>query len=118
MNLEEIRLYCLSKKQVEEGFPFGPEVLVFKVMGKIFALLPMDTGDSVNLKAEPEQAVAWREEFAEVKPGYHMNKKHWNTVDLRGRLSKKMIAIMIDHSYDCVVSSLPKKQRLALGQEE
>jgi len=117
MDLEEIRTYCISKKGVTEAFPFDESTLVFKVMGKIFLLTDTDKAElSVNLKCEPEQAVIWREQFASVRPGFHMNKKYWNTVDFNGELSNKLFLTMIDHSYDEVVKGLPKKTQLILQE--
>lgn len=108
MNIEDFRLYCLSKKGVTEEFPFGETTLVFKVMGKMFALTNLDGPFSINLKCDPEQAVALREQYPAVTPGYHMNKKHWNTVLVDASLSNKLIQEWTDHSYDLVVSQLPK----------
>jgi predicted DNA-binding protein (MmcQ/YjbR family) len=115
MNVEQFRTYCLSKSGVEEGLPFGPDVLVFKVMGKIFALCPLDPFDSVNLKCDPEHAIALREQYSEVIPGYHMNKKHWNTIQLDGRISDKLLREWTDHSYELVKASLPARTREKLG---
>ncbi|MES3016660.1 MAG: MmcQ/YjbR family DNA-binding protein [Bacteroidota bacterium] len=112
MNIETLREYCLSKKQVTETFPFGEETLVFKVAGKIFLLAGLENPDRFNVKCDPERAVSLREEYEEVKPGYHMNKTHWNTVYMNGRLSDSQLNQMIDHSYDLIVASLPKKQQL------
>lgn len=92
-----------------ESFPFGEEVLVFKVGGKIFLLANLTEGNSMNLKCDPERAVELRERHEEVQPGYHMNKRHWNTVRIDGALKTKEIRDMIDHSYELVVASLPKK---------
>lgn len=111
MDLESLRKYCLSKKGTEEGFPFGEDVLVFKVMGKIFAITSFDLPFTVNLKCDPETALELRERYDEVQPGYHMNKKHWNTVSFEGRIPLKELREMIDHSYELVLSSLTKKQR-------
>ena len=101
MDIEQIRDYALSLEQVTEGFPFGETVLVFKVQGKIFLLLPMDSdGLQFNVKCEPELAIELRENYPDtVLPGYHMNKKHWNTVIVDGRLSGKQIREMIASSY-------------------
>ena len=101
MDIEQIRGYALSLEQVTEGFPFGETVLVFKVQGKIFLLLPMDSdGLQFNVKCEPELAIELRENYPDtVLPGYHMNKKHWNTVIVDGRLSGKQIREMIASSY-------------------
>lgn len=111
MNIETLRDYCLSKSHVEETFPFGPETLVFKVMGKIFLLTGLDQPDRFNVKCDPEKAVSFREEYEEVQPGYHMNKTHWNTVYMNGRLSEHQLREMIDHSYDLIVKSLPKSKQ-------
>ena len=111
MNLEEYRIYCLSKKGVTEDFPFDENTLVFKVMGKMFALTDSSTFESVNLKSEPEKAADLREQFDFVLPGYHMNKKHWNTVVMDWRLEDRLLRQWTDESYDLVVRSLTKKQR-------
>ncbi len=108
MNIESLREHCLSKKNVTEGFPFGEDTLVFKVSGKIFLLVGLDQADRFNVKCEPERAIALREQYDEVKPGYHMNKKHWNTVHITGRLTDEQLREMVDHSYDQVVKTLPK----------
>jgi predicted DNA-binding protein (MmcQ/YjbR family) len=103
MNLETLRQYCLKKEHVSEDFPFDDETIVFRVGGKIFALMSIyDRPLTVNLKCDPELAIELRERHEEVRPGWHMNKKHWNTVTLSGTLSSKEIFIMIDHSYDLV----------------
>jgi len=119
MNLEFLREYCLSKKGVEETFPFDEVTLVFKVMGKMFALTPLDNEEAtVNLKADPEWSIELREKYSQVRPGFHMNKRHWNTVELENGLDDKLIAKMIDHSYDCVVSKLTKKLKAELESLE
>ena len=110
MNLETFRDYCLAKKGVTEEFPFDESTLVFKVMGKIFALTNINANDfSINLKCEPEKAVLLREQYEAVKAGYHMNKKHWNTVYVQGDASNALLKQWIDDSYQLVVESLPKK---------
>lgn len=109
MNIEEIRDYCLSKPYTEEGFPFDEDTLVFKVFGKMFLLISLSNPDSFNVKCEPELAVELREKYSEVIPGYHMNKKLWNTVFLNGSIKSAELLEMIDHSYDEVVKTLPKK---------
>ena len=109
MNIEELRDYCLSRKGTSEGFPFDETTLVFKVMDKIFALTDLEEKFGVNLKCDPEKAIDLRERHPEVKPGWHMNKKHWNTVEIGGTLSDTLIREWIDHSYDLVAASLPKK---------
>lgn len=112
MHIEDFRSYCLSKAFVTEEFPFGPETLVYKVKGKIFAITGLDEASlKVNLKCEPEKALFLREMHTEVQPGYHMNKKHWNTVEFEGNLATKFLKELIDHSYDLVVSTLPLKDR-------
>ncbi len=114
MNLESFRAYCLSKKGVTEELPFDETTLVFKVMGKMFALTDMDDFSSVNLKSDPEVAIELREKYEAVQPGYHMNKKHWNTIIFDGSVPDRDLRAWIDASYDLVVSGLTKKQKLAL----
>ncbi|MGV8877674.1 MAG: MmcQ/YjbR family DNA-binding protein [Sphingobacteriaceae bacterium] len=109
MNIEILREYCLRKPGAEESFPFGEETLAFKVGGKIFLLIGMDNANYFNVKCDPETAVALREQYSEVQPGYHMNKRHWNTVQLNGRLTILQLTEMIDHSYHLILSSLPIK---------
>ncbi|MBE7179008.1 MAG: MmcQ/YjbR family DNA-binding protein [Mucilaginibacter polytrichastri] len=111
MNVETLREYALSFSHVTEEFPFGPETLVFKVAGKMFLLTSLDDSTTFNAKCDPERAVQLREEYEEVQPGYHMNKKHWNTVALTGRLTENQLKELIAHSYDLVKESLPKKIR-------
>ncbi len=115
MDIEYYRNYCLSKKCVTEEFPFGETTLVFKVMGKMFALTDIETFASVNLKADPEIAVELREKHPAVKPGYHMNKKHWITVIHDGSIPDKLLCQWIDNSYQLVASSLTKSQKSALA---
>lgn len=114
MNIETIRDYCLFKPGVIETMPFGDETLVFKVIDKIFLLIGLTNPDSFNVKCDPEKAVSLREQYDEVKPGYHMNKTHWNTVYINGRLTDKQLNEMIDHSYQLVVKSLPKTKQALL----
>lgn len=112
MDIEILREYCLAKKAVTEGFPFGEDVLVFKVMNKIFLLVPLSASPlQFNAKCDPEKAIELREQYDAVQPGYHMNKKHWNTVIADGRVSAALLKEMIDDSYDLIVWSLPKKDR-------
>ena len=112
MNVESIREYCLYKKAVTEGFPFGEDTLVFRVAEKIFLLVSLSADPlQFNAKCNPDKAIELREEYPEIKPGYHMNKRHWNTVIVDGSLSSKLLKEMIDDSYDLIVQSLPKKQR-------
>lgn len=110
MDIETFREYCLSKPGVDESFPFGEDTLVFKVMGKMFALTGLEAESfRVNLKCEPLRAVELREAHPQIQPGYHMNKKHWNTVDFEDGLPDALLAELIDHSYELVVKGLPKK---------
>jgi predicted DNA-binding protein (MmcQ/YjbR family) len=111
MDIEKVRKYCIKKKGVTESFPFGEDTLVFKVMGKMFCLTNLNRAFSINLKCDPELAVELREKYDAVTPGFHMNKTHWNTVSFDGSASDKEIFSWIDHSYDLVVKSLPKKMR-------
>lgn len=116
MDADELRARCLSFSGAEETFPFGPETSVFKVGGKMFALSRFDPYDlRVSLKCEPRLAENLRAVHAEVIPGYHLNKQHWNTVILGGKLDDTAIRDMIEDSYDLVVSKLPKAERRALG---
>ncbi len=115
MNIEEFREYCLSKKGVEETFPFDEVTLVFKVMGKMFALTGLDSLEfSVNLKCDPDRALELREQHPEIQPGWHMSKKHWNTVSFEEGLEDDFLMELIDHSYDLVVKGLTKKLRAEL----
>ena len=116
MNIEQLYEYCLSKKAVTEHFPFDDNVLVFKVLGKMFLLTGLDTwekGESaINLKCDPDYALELREHYESIEPGYHMSKKHWNTVRVyKGEVAPKLLSELIDHSYDLVVKSLPKKKQ-------
>jgi len=117
MNIEDYRLYCLSKPATSESFPFDKDVLVFKVMNKMFALTSLnrwENGDySVNLKCNPDRAVLLREKYPDdVFPGYHMSKVHWNTVVIdNGSLNDQKVKELIDHSYDLIVKSFTKKQK-------
>jgi len=115
VNIEAFRDYCLSKPAATEGMPFGPENIVFKVARKMFALAALDeVPPAVNLKCDPDLALELRDRYEQVRPGYHMNKKHWNTVVLDGVIPQVEIRKMIDHSYDLVVQSLPKAKRAKL----
>ena len=109
MYLAQFRGYCLSKPRATEGTPFGPDVLVFKVGGKMFALAALDeVPTTVNLKCDPDLALDLRDRYEQVTPGYHMNKKHWNTVEIETGIPGAELRKMIDHSYDLVANSLPK----------
>lgn len=114
MNVEEYRNFCLSLSGVTEGFPFGEETLVFKVMNKMFALSGVEEFDFINLKCDPERAVILREQYDEIKPGWHMNKVHWNSVHVDGSLEDELIEELILHSYELVAKSLKKKDQEAL----
>ncbi len=102
MNIERLREYCIKKEEVTEGFPFGEDTLVFKINGKIFALVNLYGDLSVNLKCDPDLALELREKYNAVTPGYHMNKKHWNTIVIDGSIPDREILSWIDHSYDLV----------------
>jgi predicted DNA-binding protein (MmcQ/YjbR family) len=116
MNVETIRNYCMEKKSVTESFPFGETTLVFKVCGKVFLLMSLDTQPlQFNVKCDPEKAEELRELYPSVIPGYHMNKRHWNTVILDGHTNARLIREWIDMSYQLVVKSLPLKERKGLG---
>lgn len=111
MNIESFRNYCMDKKSVTEDFPFDGETLTFKVAGKIFAITHVDTFESINLKCHPELAIERRERYAAVKPGYHMSKKHWNTIMIDGSIPDDVLYSWIDESYDLVVRGLSLKVR-------
>ncbi len=119
MNLETIRKYCLKKKgKITEEFPFGEDVLVYKVNGKIFLLIRLNIHPlTMNLKCDPVRALELREQYESIQPGYHMNKKLWNTIVLDGTIPSKLILEMIDHSYDEVVKGLKTKERDRLLKE-
>ena len=116
MDIEEIIAYCLSKKGAEESFPFGETTLVVKVGGKIFILISLEGDLWINLKCDPDWAIELRESNPAISPGYHMSKKHWNTVVLDGSMTKKLLFEMIDHSYELVYKSLAAKIRLEVQQ--
>ena len=117
MNIEIFRDYCLQKKGVTEEFPFDETTLVFKVMGKMFALTGLEKIPfSINLKCDPERAIELRESYPEITAGYHMSKKHWNTLDCSGVIPTTLILELVDHSYDLVVKGLTKKLKQELEQ--
>lgn len=123
MTLKDLRAVCLAKPGAHEDFPFGPDTLVFKVRGKLFALCPARRGVddeplSINLKCEPELAELLREKYDVVTPGYHMNKRHWNTVILDGSVPKREVLELIDLSYSLVVKGLRKSERERLLKTE
>lgn len=112
MDLPDAIEHCLSKPCVEETTPFGPDVLVYKVAGKVFALTNPDSfPPRMNLKCDPERSVELRAEYEAIIPGYHMNKKHWNTITLDDSVPSALVRELIDHSYELVVASLPKSKR-------
>jgi predicted DNA-binding protein (MmcQ/YjbR family) len=115
MNIEDIRNYCISKKGVTEGFPFDNDTLVFKVAGKMFALVNLEGDLRINLKCEPSKALELREQFTAVIPGYHMNKKHWNTVKIDGLIKDNLVMEWIDNSYNLVIEKLTLAERKSLN---
>ncbi len=119
IDLETVRTHCLSKKgTITEEFPFDEDTLVFKVFNKSFLFTDVRRFPlSINLKCDPEKAIELREKYDAVRPGYHMNKKYWNTVDCSGGIPDRLIIEMIDHSYDEVVKKLPRKLRATIGAE-
>lgn len=119
MDLDTLREYCLSKPATEETLPFGPDALVFKVAGKMFLLIGLDEDPlQFNVKCDPEEAEELRERYPCVQPGYHMNKKHWNTVIIDGSVSTALLKKWIDQSYELVVNSLPVKAREKLKKKK
>ncbi|NWF29964.1 MmcQ/YjbR family DNA-binding protein [Streptomyces sp. PKU-EA00015] len=116
MKAQDLRAFCLGFNAAVEEFPFGPETSVFKVLGKMFALSALDAEPlTVNLKCEPDLAVQLRAEHAAIVPGWHMNKRHWNTVTVGG-LPDRMVRELIEDSYDLVVAGLPRSERLRLDR--
>ncbi len=116
MTRAALRAYCLSFTGAEETFPFGPETSVFKVAGKMFALSALGRAPlEVSVKCEPELAIALRNSYPAIRPGYHLNKRHWNTITLDGSLSDRLVRDLVEDSYDLVVSALPKRVREKLG---
>ncbi len=118
MDIESLRLYCLSKKAVTEGLPFGDTVLVFKVVDKMFALVSLDTeGCQVSLKCDPERAIDLREQHPDaISAAWHMNKTHWNRVVCDSNIGDRLVRELVDHSYDLVVKSLPKAGQALLNE--
>ncbi len=118
MNIEILREYALQHPGVTEGFPFGEQTLVFKVMGKVFLLAPLEGPLRVNAKCDPQRAVELREHYTEITPGYHMNKQQWNTMDLStGQLPDALVYELVDHSYALVIRGLSRKLRDELAEE-
>jgi len=116
MDIETFRNYCLSKKGVTESFPFDQNTLVFKVMDKMFAISDVDNFESINLKCDPEMAEDLRERYTDVLPGWHMNKKHWNTIVMSGSVGDNLLGEWIDLSYDLVVDGLSGKMKKELSE--
>ncbi|HET6528920.1 MAG TPA: MmcQ/YjbR family DNA-binding protein [Balneolaceae bacterium] len=114
MNIEDFREFCLSFDGVTEDFPFDDKTLAFKVMDKIFALTDVDKFDGINLKCDPVKAAMLRNLYKEIEPGYHMNKRHWNTIDPKGDLDDELIKEWIKDSYHLVVDALPRKKQKKL----
>jgi predicted DNA-binding protein (MmcQ/YjbR family) len=115
MNIEELRSFCIEKKGVEEGFPFGSDIIVFKVMGKVFLIADLQEQPlTFNVKCDPEKAVELRERYSCITPGYHMNKKHWNTIVSDGSVSSALIKEWVSDSYNCVIAKLPKAMKKEL----
>ena len=115
MNIEDFREYCIRKPGVTEEFPFDEFTLVFKVMGKMFALANLDGEWGLALKCDPDRAIELREQFPAIRPGYHMSKVHWNSIAMDGSLSQNLILELIDHSYQLVVNKLPMKLKQELN---
>lgn len=116
MHIESFRNYCLAKKGVEESFPFDEVTLVFKVGGKIFALTSLDRMEFlVNLKCDPEWAEELRAAYPEIQPGFHMHKKHWNTVKFDGNVEDAFLCQLIDHSYALIIQKLPQRIKMDLN---
>ncbi|RLD25479.1 MAG: MmcQ/YjbR family DNA-binding protein [Bacteroidetes bacterium] len=116
MNIEDYRNFCLGLPGVTEDFPFDKETLVYKVMGKMFALTDVDTFGSFNAKCKPEDCIDLREQYSGIKPGYHMSKKHWNTISTDGSVPDELMYELIRNSYDLVVAGLTKKAREELRE--
>ena len=112
INVESLRNYCISKPFVTEEFPFDEVTLVFKVAGKMFALLPLDEIKLlISLKCDPDRSVELREQYPAIIGAYHMNKKHWNMIEINGSVASELVLSLVDHSYDLVFSALPKRTR-------
>jgi len=118
MNIEELREYCLSKKGVTEGFPFNETALVFKVEGKMFCLTDLEGAFSVSLKNHPWKNIELREIYNAISPAYHMNKQHWNTVEINGSIPEHLLRQLIDESYRIVVEKLPVKKQNELKSRD
>ena len=114
MNIEDFYKHCIAKKHVEETFPFDKKTLVFKVKNKMFALADVDDFKYANLKCDPEKAIYLREKYQGITPGWHMNKVHWNSIAANSDVPDKLFLELIDHSYELIVKSLPKKDRFEI----
>jgi predicted DNA-binding protein (MmcQ/YjbR family) len=112
MNIEEFHHFCNSLEHVSDSFPFDHKTLVFKVYSKIFALCDVDNFKSVNLKCDPERAIYLRENYSSILPGYHMNKKHWNTIEINGDVEDDLLKELIVHSFELVLKSVSKKEKM------
>lgn len=118
MSFAVVRDYCISRPAATEELPFGPDALVFKVGGKIFAIIGMERlPTEISLKCDPERAVELRERYEGVRPGYHLNKRHWNTITVDGTIPRGELLALIDHSYELVLAGLPKKVRAAIREQ-
>jgi predicted DNA-binding protein (MmcQ/YjbR family) len=115
MHIEQLREFCISKKAVTEEFPFDNDTLVFKVAGKMFALISLKNPESVNLKCDPEKAEELRQNYEAVIPGFHMSKTHWNTVFFNRDVNDQLLLQMVDDSYKLVIAGLPKAKRISLS---
>ena len=116
MTRDEVLKHCLGLPSAVEDYPFGDEVAVFKIAGKMFAIVSLEGNPSVTLKCNPDLALELRARYDAVRPGYHTNKRHWNTVDLDGSIQPDEVPEMIDHSYELVANSLPRAERARLGR--
>jgi len=119
LNIETIRTYCLNKKEASESFPFDEDTLVFKVLGKMFVIAPLELWEkgeaTITLKCDPEYTIELREQYESIHPGPYVSNKHWNTIDIyKGELQSELILQLIDHSYDMVIKAMPKKMRNTL----
>ena len=115
MDLDNFRKYCLAKKGTTESQPFGDSVIVYKVMGKMFALANFEIPMAVTLRCDPERAIELREEYEEIIPGYHMNKTNWNTITCHGKVSDKLVKDLVDLSYGIIAAGLKKSDREKLA---
>lgn len=116
LSRDDVKVYMLAKKATEETFPFGPETAVFKVLGKMYAILPIEEPTRVSLKCDPDFAEVLRENYDAVEPGYHLNKRHWNTVTVDGSIPNEEIEEMIDESYKLVVAKMTKKDQKRIDE--